>query len=135
MTMSEAADAVLGQDVVALRSGAFLHAVETLLQSELGLNSLRVAAGEHIAAILLTALVGVPDSTDEHGGVDFHYGPRPSGNWPLGDTPVAFEVKSAPGPWRRFERHAGPESQHVFTFALVQDRLIMATEMITRKEP
>jgi hypothetical protein len=38
-----------------------------------GSRTMKVASGEHLAAILLTAVVGAPESIDQHGGIDLTF--------------------------------------------------------------
>ena len=68
-------------------------------------QKLKVRAGEHIAAILLTALYSPPIEFDTEGGIDllFKSSAFLSG-WPFGPKNLAaVEVKSLPGGWRKHE--------------------------------
>jgi hypothetical protein len=75
------------------------------------LSKLNVRAGEHLAAILTTAFLGVaPYDIDTAGGVDLSFraphGDRPLSPrvFPAGVAEAAFEVKSLPGPHREWEQ-------------------------------
>lgn len=73
-----------------------------------GLKKLKLAAGEHLAAMLTTAYLGfVPVAVDVHGGVDLVYRVADSGSDVLssllgrnGVEFADFEVKSIPGDFR-----------------------------------
>lgn len=73
------------------------------------LRKLNIRAGEHLAAILTTAFLGTaPTATDVTGGVDLWFDlPEPRKSHavdiiPAHLTSAAFEVKSLPGPYRKF---------------------------------
>lgn len=71
------------------------------------LSHLKIRSGEHLAAILVTAFLAVPPhELDTDGGVDLLFRLDPDSHpgdffpsQPLG----AFEVKSAPGPFRKVD--------------------------------
>lgn len=69
------------------------------------LDGIKVTSGEHLAAILLTAFLGIaPSEIDNSGGVDFLFELDPdkeiAGVFALGSR-AAFEVKSLKGGYRR----------------------------------
>ncbi|MEU4162562.1 hypothetical protein [Actinoplanes sp. NPDC026670] len=99
-------NSAVGTHVVVIPAARLDLAVERLLS--LGTDALRhlkVKSGEPLAAILLTAFLGVPPlKIDEAGGVDFAFsiniddqGKRIFSRWPS----VAFEAKSLAGGFRR----------------------------------
>jgi hypothetical protein len=67
---------------------------------------MKIASGEHLAAILLTALVGAPETIDQDGGVDLTFRRSPEHRaWRFGEHSwAAVEVKSFPGPYRKVDR-------------------------------
>ncbi len=93
-----------GLNVVATSAAAMVHAARQLAHMQ-GAEKLKVRSGEHIAAILLTALHSLPVAVDEDGGVDLVFERSGTqGAWPFGDSVrAAVEVKSLPGKWRKHE--------------------------------
>jgi hypothetical protein len=94
-----------GLSVVATSATALVYAARQLAQMQ-GAEKLKVRSGEHIAAILLTALHSLPVGVDEDGGVDlvFERGSAQTRAWPFGESlRAAVEVKSLPGKWRKHE--------------------------------
>lgn len=93
-----------GLNVVATSAAALVHAARQLVQMP-GAQKLKVRSGEHIAAILLTAVHALPVAVDEDGGVDLVFERSGAhGAWPFGDSVrAAVEVKSLPGKWRKHE--------------------------------
>ncbi|MCD5343249.1 hypothetical protein LR392_13545 [Arthrobacter sp. AK04] len=93
-----------GLTVVATSAAALINAAQELVQMP-GADKLKVRSGEHIAAILMTALYSLPVEVDEDGGVDLVFersGSRSA--WPFGGSlRAAVEVKSLPGKWRKHE--------------------------------
>lgn len=90
--------------MVATSAAGLVNAAGQLIQMQ-GADKLKVRSGEHIAAILLTALHSLPVAVDEDGGVDLVF-ERASAQeaWPFGDlVRAAVEVKSLPGKWRKHE--------------------------------
>jgi len=98
------ADGKGGTPAVVIAEEALLGAVERLLESDLPLEALKVRAGEHLAVIALTSLLGVPpERLDDDGSVDLVFVADNHGfadNFAVGRQVV--EVKSAPGAFRRF---------------------------------
>lgn len=94
-----------GLSVVATPAPALVDAAQQLAQMP-GAEKLKVRSGEHIAAILLTALHSLPVAVDEDGGVDlvFERSSAQTPPWPFGESlSAAVEVKSLPGKWRKHE--------------------------------
>jgi hypothetical protein len=98
-----------GAPVVAIWHRTLTWAVDELVK--LGpdkLKSLKVRAGEHLAAILATSFMGVaPFQVDTHGGPDllFDLSAKRKEFLPFSQraSTAAFEVKSLPGRFREFE--------------------------------
>ncbi|MFF1255160.1 hypothetical protein ACFVYC_22035 [Pseudarthrobacter sp. NPDC058329] len=94
-----------GLSVVATPAAALVDAAQQLVQMPEA-EKLKVRSGEHIAAILMTALYLLPVEVDEDGGVDLVF-QRTSAQTPLwpfgGSLRAAVEVKSLPGKWRKHE--------------------------------
>lgn len=72
------------------------------------LKSLKVRAGEHLAAILTTSFIGVPPfQVDTHGGPDllFDLSAKRKEFLPFSQraSTIVFEIKSMPGRFREFE--------------------------------
>ena len=74
------------------------------------LIKLDVRAGEHLAAILTTTFLRTaPAAVDTTGGVDLWFDlsegcePRPADILPARATSAAFEIKSLPGGFRKFD--------------------------------
>jgi hypothetical protein len=103
---------LVGGRLVAIGHRRLWWATDAMLQTLAPetLTKLNVRAGEHLAAILTTAFLGVaPSDIDTGGGVDLSF-PLPHANrqlsrrvFPAGVTEAAFEVKSLPGPHREWE--------------------------------
>jgi hypothetical protein len=68
---------------------------------------MKIASGEHLAAILLTALMGAPETIDQDGSVDLTFRRSPQHRaWEFREHSwAAVEVKSFPGPYRKVDRH------------------------------
>lgn len=82
------------------------HALEELLQlDKRQLSALKVRSGEHLAAILLTMFLGTkPVRIDTHGEVDLEFElTQPFEHMSPQSGVVAFEVKSMPGRFRKFQ--------------------------------
>lgn len=93
---------LIGHHVVAIHPDALMSAVGELARVA-GAPLLKVRSGEHLAALLLTALCGQPVAIDTHGEVDLAFDRRASGsrNWPFGDHDRAnVEIKSFAGGFR-----------------------------------
>lgn len=128
-----------GSRFVAIVPTTLLWAVAELCRSLTAeqLASLKVPAGEHLAAILTTTFLGsAPVSIDSDGGTDltFDFSRRPddySSSVDLGPAESAdFEIKSLPGGWRKYGAlidkalAAGAPTddlQHVATFRRAND--------------
>jgi hypothetical protein len=103
---------LVGGQIVAIEHRTLWWAIDVMLQTlpPDKLSKLNMRAGEHLAAILTTAFLGVaPSDVDTTGGVDLSFrfphadrslGPRV---FPTGVTEAAFEVKSLPGPYREWQ--------------------------------
>jgi hypothetical protein len=96
----------VGHRIVAIHPRALDYAVDELLGVD-GSRTMKIGSGEHLAAILLTALVGAPETIDRDGGVDLTFLRAPEHRgWKFGDHSwVAVEAKSFPGPYRKVDRH------------------------------
>jgi hypothetical protein len=97
--------------VIAVGNRSLWWAAEAILQAlpPEKLSKLNVSAGEHLAAILTTAFLGAaPSDIDATGGADLTFRLSPTrqrrGQQILsaGQTELAFEVKSLPGPHREW---------------------------------
>ncbi|SCL26426.1 hypothetical protein GA0070616_3305 [Micromonospora nigra] len=99
-----------GAPVVAIMHRAVADAARAVSQlpSE-QLAGLDVRAGEHLAAILATAFLGVvPFKVDTDGDVDLRFRLPDTSAFPLlASGEIAFEVKSTPGPFRKFDHSIG----------------------------
>jgi hypothetical protein len=96
---------IVGHRIVAVHPQALDYAVDQLLRVD-GSRTMKIASGEHLAAILLTALAGVPETIDQDGGVDLTFRRSPEHRaWEFGEHSwAAVEVKSFPGPYRKLDR-------------------------------
>jgi hypothetical protein len=126
----------VGHEIRAVHPRALAHAVEQLLTMPT-CGNLKVSSGEHIAAIWMTALHGLPSQLDEHGGLDLYWERSRGGDaWnfdPLSKA-AAVEVKSSEGSserqWReQHERMNVGESfevmvEYAATILTRQDRLL-----------
>jgi hypothetical protein len=119
----------VGQQMVAIHSHALEHAVDVLLTLP-GNKRLKVRAGEHLGAILLTAFCGPPVGFDVDGGVDLIFR-RDREQWELGPLPeAAVEIKSLPGPWRHVESKIALGDEHSVKVRSAADVLEQASETI-----
>src|SRR5262245_31350814 len=101
-------DRYLGGHVIAIWHRAVAGAVhDVLLLPSHQLAGLKVRSGEHLAAILITAFLGVPPyEVDTRGDLDFRFRLVDPGRFdllPADKDVAAFEVKSMPGPFRKFD--------------------------------
>jgi hypothetical protein len=127
---------IVGHRALALHPDALKHAVKQLVQVKGASNHLKIRAGEHLAAILLTAVCGPPTQIDRSGGVDlvFERGQTPEHfTWHFGDHDRAdFEVKSFAGDFRRAESRMQPGDSHRVVVQTVFDVLTDATTTLER---
>jgi hypothetical protein len=124
---------IVGQRVHALHARALNHAVEELLAVD-GSRTMKIASGEHLAGIWLTALVGPPATIDQQGGIDltFRKSTQRRGGWMFGEHSwAAFELKSLPGPFRQIERHQKLGDSFSVRFRSAADILLDATDKLT----
>lgn len=120
-----------GHRIHALAPGALRPAVEELLALNGVERYLKVRSGEHIAAILLTAVCSsAPTRLDSDGGIDLIFD-RSNQQWPFGDLRrAAVEVKSLPGRWRRFEARVQIGQRHDVKIRHAADILQEASSVI-----
>jgi len=127
---------IVGHRVLALHPGALKQAVEQLVQVEGASSHLKIGAGEHLAAILLTAACGPPTQIDRSGGVDLVFEREQTPEhftWHFGDHDRAdFEVKSFAGNFRRAESRMQPGCSHSVVVQTVFEVLTDATPMLER---
>jgi hypothetical protein len=97
-----------GGPVIAIWHRNVARAAHTVLQLPPDqLAGLKVRSGEHLAAILTTVVLGVaPYEVDTRGDVDLRF--RLADSVPFALLPsdkdvAAFEIKSMPGPFRKFD--------------------------------
>lgn len=106
---SEDAGELVGAPVIAIWYKTLAWAVDELAGlGHDGLKSLKVRAGEHLAAILTTAFFGAPPiRVDTDGGPDLLFSAATLKSPPFsvspGSTLVVFEIKSLPGRFREFD--------------------------------
>jgi hypothetical protein len=94
---------------------------------------MKIGSGEHLAAILLTAVVGAPETIDQDGGIDltFRKSPEQPRAWKFGEHSwAAFEVKSLPGPFREVDRHIEVGEGFTVVVRSAADILQDATEKV-----
>jgi hypothetical protein len=103
-----------GGTAIAIAPQTLLWAVDQMVEA-LGtetLKKLKVSAGEHLAALLATAfLLTPPTDIDTQGGPDLWFdlsrkpddGMKRAPILPDGTASAAFEIKSMPGPFRKWE--------------------------------
>lgn len=107
----------MGTHAVIVRTRTLSYAAEQVSRLP-SAAALKVPAGEHLAAILLTALLGVPPSaTDTNGGPDlaFHVPAETDTAWLFGPTTsrhVNVEVKSLQGSFREFHAATNRARRH-----------------------
>jgi hypothetical protein len=95
-------------------------------------KNLKIRAGEHLAAILLTAFNGPPSGIDSDGGLDLVF-PGTQTDWPWsfeGETAAAIEVKSFAGPFRRIESTIQPGEGFTLELQRAGDILVAASSQI-----
>jgi hypothetical protein len=118
--------------VLAIGPRALDYAVDELLAVD-GSRTMKIASGEHLAAILLTAVVGPPETIDQDGGIDltFRKSDQQPRAWSFGEHSwAAFEVKSLPGPYRKVDRHIQPGEGFTAEVRAAADILQDATEKL-----
>jgi len=111
-TMSMVTEDAAGRWTIAIWHRTLYWAVDELVEKLVPeqLRKLDVRAGEHLAAILTTAFLRTaPAAVDTTGGVDLSFDlpdirePRSGDILPAGVASAAFEVKSLPGGFRKFD--------------------------------
>lgn len=122
-----------GLAVVAQSPLRLMDAAEQLSRIPAALK-LKVRAGEHIAAILLTALYAPPIAFDTDGGVDLLF--KSSAffpGWPFGPGNLAaVEVKSLPGGWRKHESEMRIGDTYTFEVRNAYDVLDSASTVVQK---
>ncbi len=127
-----AAGSPAGQEIVAVGPRALEHAVD-LLMGTMNAEKLSVRSGEHLAAILLTALVGRPAAVDSMGEVDLVFVRQEAWGWPFGATDqAAVEVKSLGGSWRKVEARLRLGDAHTTMFRTAMEILTDASDQLDR---
>lgn len=102
-------------------------------------DKLKVASGEHVAGIVLSAFVGRLSDLDTDGGFDFLLDESPDS--PPGEmTTAVVEVKSAPGKWRQHLRHIEPGQSYSIRIenhldVLIDEgpRILKAVDQLSKK--
>lgn len=127
---------VVGHTVQALHPDALSYAVGKLAEVPGAATHLKVRAGEHLAALLLTAVCGPPSQIDTDGGVDlvFERERMPAHfTWEFGEHDRAdFEVKSFAGTFRHAESRMQLGDSHSILVRSALDVLTAATELLER---
>lgn len=126
---------MVGHRVVAIHSDALIHAVSELVAVGPTVGHLKVRAGEHLAALLLTAVCGPPMSVDTTGEVDLLFDrlAPTTRNWCFGDHDLAaVEVKSYAGDYREVDSRMQVGDSHTVMVRSALDILIDATVQIGR---
>jgi hypothetical protein len=125
---------IVGHRALALHPDVLKHAVKQLVQVEGASSHLKIRAGEHLAAILLTAVCGPPTQIDRSGGVDLVFEREQTPEhftWHFGDHDRAdFEVKSFAGAFRRAESRMQLGDSHSVVVQTVFDVLTDATTVL-----
>lgn len=118
--------------MVAVAPDALEVAVDLLLKTP-GAAGLSVRSGEHLAAILLTALAGRPTAVDSDGEADLTFTRSEWPSWPFGlcDN-AAVEIKSLAGDYRRTEAHLKLGDSHSTVLRTAHDILTGATGQLDR---
>lgn len=126
---------VVGHKVIAIHPQALERAVEQLASIGSTAKHLKVRSGEHIAALLLTAILGRPTEVDTSGGVDLLFCKATSAEytefWPF--TPkdrAAFEIKSLAGGFRYAESRMSIGDEHNVAVRTAADVLSDAASQI-----
>jgi hypothetical protein len=125
----------VGHDVVALHPDALMHAVGDLVAVGPSVRRLKIRAGEHLAALLLTAICGPPTSVDTVGEVDllFDRDAPTTRSWYFCDfRRAAVEVKSYAGDYRMVESRMQLGDSHMVQVRSAFDILTDASDQIGR---
>lgn len=127
---------IIGHHVLAIHPKALEMAVEHLASIGSATRHLKVRSGEHIAALLLTAILGRPTDVDTSGGVDLLFSRASSAKytelWPFASKErAAFEIKSLAGGFRHAESRMKIGDHHTVTVRTVADVLSDAGSQIT----
>ncbi|MFL6162357.1 MAG: hypothetical protein ACJ74U_09015 [Jatrophihabitantaceae bacterium] len=126
---------VVGHRVLAIHPDALMHAVGELASVGPQVAKLKVSAGEHLAALLLTAVCGPPIDMDTGGEVDLTFDRHAPGsrNWQFGSLDrAAVEVKSFAGNFRKTVSQMHPGGSFKLTIRTVPDILIDAEPQLDR---
>jgi hypothetical protein len=113
-----------------------LNAAEALAEDEAARRCLKVRSGEHLAAIFLSGILGrTPSAFDNDGEPDLIFDAHDNSWFPY-PGPVAFEIKSLPGDFRRslsiMMRNGPPYSESAVPVRL---RLWTADEVMAEAQP
>lgn len=127
---------IVGHQVLAIHPKALEMAVEQLASIGSVTKLLKVRSGEHIAALLLTAILGRPNEVDTSGGVDLLFSRACSAEytelWPFSSKEyAAFEIKSLAGGFRHAESRMNIGVQHIVTVSDATNVLSDAEVQIT----
>lgn len=91
----------IGTPALLVVGDVLLAAAEALAGEQAARASLKVHAGEHLAAIFLSGLLGrSPSRFDDSGGPDLVFDAHDRSWFPFA-SPAAFEIKSLPGAYRK----------------------------------
>jgi hypothetical protein len=126
---------VVGHRVIAIHPDALRHAVDDLVAVGPTVGHLKIRAGEHLAALLLTAVCGPPISVDTAREVDLLFDRQAPNtrNWCFGDHDrAAVEVKSYAGDYREVESRMQLGDSHTVRVRTALDILSDATVQIGR---
>jgi hypothetical protein len=130
---TSAGQSVVGHRVIAIHPDALMHAVDELRAVGPAVRHLKIRAGEHLAALVLTAVCGPPTSIDTAGEVDLLFDREAPGtqNWWFGDHGrAAVEVKSYAGDFREVESRMQLGDAHTVMVRSALDILADATVQI-----
>ncbi len=131
----------IGSHVLATWHRTLLWAVDEIVQqlSPNQLRKLKVASGEHLAAIISTTFLRVaPEEVDFSGGTDLHFRitdeTRQQNSMESygvnGDGRAAFEIKSLPGGFRKYRASAKLGDEYGAIITSVNDVLQQARPQI-----
>ena len=124
---------IVGHPVIAIHPDALMHAVDQLVAVGPTVKHLKVRAGEHLAALLLTSVCGSPIEIDTAGEVDLIFEREAERDWCFGDQQrAAVEVKSYAGDFREAESRMQIGDSHTVVAQTVLDVLIDATPQVER---
>ncbi|GIF51124.1 hypothetical protein Afe04nite_56630 [Asanoa ferruginea] len=125
----------IGHQIMVRDPETLLHAVDELISVGSEVSNLKIRAGEHLAALMLTAVCGPPTSIDTVGQVDllFDREALTSHDWCFGAAGrAAVEVKSYAGVFREVESRIRPGDLHAVTIRSALDILLDASPQIDR---